>query len=266
MTHFITSDKHKKTLIRVAAAAFWLAVWQLAYFGVGQDLLLVSPARAFSHLFFRMRELGFWLSVFATLYRVVAGFLLALAAGSVLAALSARYAAVGALASPLLEVVRATPVVSIIILLILWLNTGVMPMFVAFLMVLPIIWSNVYAGLQAVDKDLLEMAALFKMPRARVISAIYAPSLTPYFASASSSGLGIAWKSAIATEVICRPEIAVGRHIYNAQIYLETPELFAWTIAVVVLSVLLEKLALSTLRRLASGELPARGKGKAANG
>jgi NitT/TauT family transport system permease protein len=217
---------------------------------VSRELLLVSPARAFSHLWARMAELSFWLSVGATLFRVVAGFLLALLAGTCLAAACVRSKVLDTLVSPLLGIVRATPVASIIILLILWLNADAMPLFVAFLMVLPVIWANVYEGIRAVDGDLLEMARLFKMPRRRAFSAIYLPSLAPYFVSASSSGLGIAWKSAIATEVISLPREAIGRQIYNARIYLETPELFAWTIAVVVLSLLLERLTTRLFRRI----------------
>ena len=245
-----STTKARQILTRVAAVIFWLAVWQLAYLAVSRELLLVSPARAFSHLLVRARELSFWLSVGATLFRVVAGFLMALLCGSGLAALCVRFRAVDALVSPLLGVVRATPVASIIILLILWLNADVMPLFVAFLMVLPVIWANVYEGIRATDQDLLEMARLFRMPRRRVLSAIYIPALAPYFVSASSSGLGIAWKSAIATEVISLPREAIGRQIYNARIYLETPELFAWTIAVVVMSLLLEKLTTRLFRRL----------------
>jgi NitT/TauT family transport system permease protein len=237
-------------LTRIAAAVFWIAAWQIAYLAVSRELLLVSPARAFSHLWSRMAEFSFWLSVGATLFRVVAGFLLALLAGTCLAALCARFKALDALVSPLLGVVRATPVASIIVLLILWLNADMMPLFVAFLMVLPVIWANVYEGIRAVDSDLLEMARLFRMPRGRVFSAVYLPSLAPYFVSASSSGLGIAWKSAIAAEVISLPREAIGRQIYNARIYLETPELFAWTIAVVILSLLLERLTTRLFRRI----------------
>lgn len=250
MKNFITRDKLKTLLTRAAAALFWLAVWQLVYLAVARELLLVSPARAFSHLFLRMWETSFWLAVGATLFRVVAGFALALVCGTALAALCAKFKLVDALVSPLLGVVRATPVASIIILLILWLNANLMPLFVAFLMVLPVIWANVYQGIRATDADLLEMAGLFKMPKGRVFSAVYIPALAPYFVSASSSGLGIAWKSAIAAEVISLPQEAVGRQIYNARIYLETPELFAWTIAVVVLSLLLERLTAWIFRQI----------------
>lgn len=250
MTRSITRGRPKKILLAVAAAAFWIAVWQLAYLKLAQELLLVSPAQAFIRLALRARELFFWSSVAGTCLRVVAGFLLALVAGAGLAAASVRYKAIYALVSPLLGVIRATPVASFIILVILWLKTDEMPVFIAFLMVTPLIWANIYEGIAATDKFLLEMAKVFGLSRGKIFSAIYAPSLMPYFVSACSSGLGIAWKSAIATEVICLPKAAIGRQIYNARIYIETADLFAWTIAVIILSLLIERLTLHALKRL----------------
>lgn len=250
MTRSITKDNLKKILRTVFAAVFWIAVWQFAYVKVAQELLLVSPAQAFIRLIIRAREQLFWSSVAGTCLRVVAGFLSALVTGSALAALTARYKTIHAIVSPLLGVIRATPVASFIILVMLWLKTDKMPLFIAFLMVIPLIWANIYEGIAATDKSLLEMAKLFRMSRSKIFSAIYAPSLMPYFVSACSSGLGIAWKSAIATEVICLPKAAIGKQIYNARIYIETADLFAWTIAVIILSLLIEKLTLRGLKAL----------------
>jgi len=124
------------------------------------------------------------------------------------------------------------------------------PVFIAFLMVVPMVWTNLYAGLEHADPELLEMARVFQFSPWKKLRCIYIPALMPYFTAACSTGLGFAWKSAVAAEVIAHPENSIGLRIYNAKIYLETTDLFAWTIGIVLISVMLERIALLLLARL----------------
>lgn len=264
MMRSITKSKITGVFSAICAVLFWLALWQIAYLKVAQELLLVSPARAFARLFELAATLPFWDSVLRTCVRVLIGFLLALTLGTLLAAASARFKLVKILLAPLFGVVRVTPVASFIILALLWFTTGDLPVFIAFLMVVPAIWSNVYAGICSADRDLLEMAGIFKLSRSKVFSAIYIPAVMPHFVSACSVGLGFAWKSAIAAEVICLPKAAIGRQLYNAKIYLETADVFAWTIAVVLLSLLIEKLTVAGIKKLCE-RLVATRRGDSAN-
>lgn len=250
MTRFITKDKAKQLLSFFLATAFWLAVWQLVCARVSQELLLVSPGQAFARLIALSGMPAFWFSVLGTCLRVLAGFSLSLLTGSLLAVPAARFKAVNALLSPLLGVVRATPVASFIILVLLWFKTDTLPGFIAFLMVVPLVFTNLLAGIRSADRNLLEMARVFKLSRRKIFSWIYVPAALPHFISACSAGLGFAWKSAIAAEVLCLPQHAIGRQFYNAKIYLETADLFAWTIAVVLFSILIENLFIGALKRL----------------
>lgn len=253
MTHSIISPKLKKLVGALAAVMVWIAVWQLAYVRVAQELLLVSPAQAFLRLGQLAGQWSFWSSIGWTGLRVLLGFSAALLVGTLIAALSARYRWVGTLVSPLFGVIRATPVASFIILVLLWISTDRLPVFISFLMVIPMICQNISAGISVADKQLLEMAKIFQLSRKKQLTAIYFPAVMPHFIAACSEGLGFAWKSAIAAEVICLPKMAVGRQIYNAKIYLETADLFAWTIAVIILSMLIERLAIGGLKRLNQG-------------
>ena len=245
MTRFIIKNK---IITGLLAAAFWLLVWQAAYIKVAQELLLVSPMQAFARLFALAETTQFWISVLGTCLRVVVGFLLSLVTGALLAWLSFSFRLIHILISPLFGVIRATPVASFIILVLLWLRTDTLPMFIAFLMVVPIVWANISAGISSTDQSLLEMARIFRFSRGKTARWIYAPAIAPHFISACSVGLGFAWKSAVAAEVICLPKYAIGRQFYNAKIYLETADLFAWTIAVIILSVLIEKLFIGALK------------------
>lgn len=264
MTSSTTSLKAriKKIAWGLAAALFWLAVWQLAYLAVAREILLVSPVQAVTRLFSLASGVVFWRTVAASCLRVVAGFLGALSLGSVLAVVCTRFEILRRLTAPLMGVVRATPVASFIILALVWLATDRIPVFISFLVVLPIVWGNLMAGLGSVDRGLLEMAAIFRLPRGRVLRYIYLPAEAPHFAAAASAGLGLAWKSAVAAEVIARPSASIGKQLNDAKIYLETADVFAWTVAVVLLSLLVEKAALWLLGRLTgrlSGPSGARG-------
>jgi len=246
------SSRQKKLGIKIIAIIFWLLVWEAVYRYVGREILVVSPVRAASRLLELAGTARFWGAVLGTCMRVLEGFGLAILLGSVLAVLTSRSAFLKHLFQPFLGVVRATPVASIIILALVWLATSRIPVFVVFLMVMPIVWTNVFAGLEVIDVGLIEMGKVFKFGRWKRVRYIYMPSLMPYIVSALTNGLGAAWKSAIAAEVIARPAGAMGSHVHEARIHLLTADLFAWTIAVIIMSVLLEKLMVRLLALLSN--------------
>lgn len=237
-------------LRKLIVAAFWLLVWQAAAWGVGSDLLLPSPVSTAGALVSLCGTAVFWKSCGLTLLRVFIGFLLGIAAGSLLGILTSAFGFAEELLSPLRSIVKAAPVTSFIILVLLYLSSTLTPMFISFLMVLPIAWTNVASGIGSTDKQLLEMARVFGFSKAKTLRSVYAPSVLPHFISACTTGLGFAWKSGVTAEVIAHPSFGMGKAIYESKLYLETPELFAWTAAVIILSFALEKLIILLLGRV----------------
>lgn len=241
----------KNKIVRVLlSAAFWILVWQAAAWAVGKKLLLPSPIETCRALFMLAGTARFWGSCFSTLARVFCGFALGMLAGTALGVLTAVSGFADALLSPLRSVVKATPVTSFIILVLLYLTSSLTPMFIAFLMVVPIAWANVAEGIRSADKQLLEMADAFGFTRSKKLKAVYAPSVLPHFLSAAATGLGFAWKSGVTAEVIAHPALGMGKYINESKLYLETPELFAWTVAVIIMSFALEKLVMLALGRI----------------
>lgn len=231
-------------------ALFWIGVWGLAALLVGKSLLLPGPWETVLALGRLAKGAAFWQSIGMTLVRVMAGFLAAVSLGTVLGALCYAWKAAETVLSPLRGIIRTTPVSSFIILVLLWIQRGRVPSFISFLMVLPIVWTGVQQALCATDPQLLEMAQTYEFSWWKKIRYIYAPSVRPHFAAACMNGLGFAWKSGIAAEVIALPALSVGKNLYDAKIYLERAELFAWTLAVILLS-----LALEALLKWAMGKL-----------
>ena len=156
---------------------------------------------------------------------------------------------------PLMLTIKSIPVASFIILALMWLRSaGNLAVFISFLMVLPVVYTNTLAGIRETDARLLEMAAVFRVPPAKRVRYLYVPAALPYFRSACTVGLGLCWKSGVAAEVIGMPSGSIGEKLYQAKVYLETPDLFCWTLTIVLLSVGCEKL-LSLLTELVERRL-----------
>lgn len=240
----------KRILKGLLAAAFWIVLWQLASVAVGLPLLLPGPGTVAKALVALMRKGIFWAQVAFTLLRILGGFFMGATAGFLLAVLTEFVPVCNLLLSPAIRVIRATPVASFILLCMLWMKSGFVPAFIAGLMVLPVIWGNVSEGFRQTDKQLLEMTHIYGMGRIKMFLVLYLPSVVPYFHSACMTAMGMAWKSGVAAEVLCQPRKSIGTGLYFAKIYLETPNLFAWTAVVIVLSVIVEKLFAGLLRHV----------------
>ena len=250
MTTSTTRDKNTRLspALRLGAVAVWLLLWQLASMAVGLPLLLPSPFAVLLRLGQLCTGADFWLTVASSLLRILLGFLLGVLFGTALAGLCWRFRLIDALARPLLGVLKSTPVASFIILALVWVKTTWLATVISVIRVLPLIYANVREGIDSADRQLLEMARVFRLSRRKNFHYCYLPAILPFFLSAISSALGFAWKSGIAAEVLGRPARAIGSQIYDSKIYLETPDLFAWTLVVILLSVLLERLAVRFVR------------------
>ena len=231
MTRSTTSPRWVNKLYKALAVAFWLGVWQLLSSLIGQEILIVSPVRAVRTLFSFLGKGSFYRAVGFTLTRILAGFLLGFALGIPMALLSRRFSAARILLSPLMHAVRATPVASFVILALVFIRARRLSVFISFLMVLPVAYSNLLAGLD----------------RLRQLREIYLPAAYPALLSACELSLGMCWKAGVAAEVIGLPDGSIGEALYQAKIFFSTPELFAWTLAIILISLMLEKAVMRLL-------------------
>ena len=246
MMHSITNDRAKTdngtkyTGIRILAVLFWIAIWQFASMYLKQEILLASPVSVVQKLFELIFSRNFWYSVGFSFVRIVTGFLLAVFLGIFLAIL--------AYWSKTVEIL--TPVASFIILCLIWIPSRNLSVFISFLMVLPVIYTNILEGIRQTDRKILEMAKVFRVNLRRQIRYIYVSQVLPYFLSACRLSLGMCWKAGVAAEVIGVPSGSIGEKLYNAKIYLNTPDLFAWTIVIIVISFVFEKCFLGIVSRI----------------
>ncbi len=246
----LSRKKIYKIISVSASVIFWILVWAVISWQVDSKFLLPSPIDAASTLWSMMFTLPFWQIIGASISRILIAILISLLLGTLMATITAKLETADALFAPLITVIKATPIASFIMLAILWMERNTLPIFITMLIVIPIVWSNVSAGIRNVDKKLLEVAKIYRFPFTKRIFKIYVPSTMPYFLAACRASLGMAWKAGIAAEVLCPPKQAIGTQIYFAKTYMETTDLFAWTLAVIILSVIIEKLLIAGLRSL----------------
>ena len=241
--------------IRVWAVVFWLIVWQLAAVALHAAyphgaLLLPSPVSSLARLWTLASTAVFWRAIGTSSMHILGGFLLSCALAVVLAAFSARFSRVKELLAPLVAAVKTVPVASFIILALIWFGSRNLSVFIALVMVFPVMYTNVLSGIRARDDSLLEMARVFKIPALRRIRCIDLPQVMPYFRAGCTLGLGLCWKAGVAAEVIGMPVPSIGERLQQAKVYLDTPELFAWTLVIVLMSVGFEKLFMAALGAL----------------
>jgi len=230
-----------KSLRRLWSVLFWLLAWQLLAVAVGQRLLLASPAETLVRLLELACTAEFWQSILFTLLHILTGFLCAVAAGTLTGALSTRFGWLGELLSPLMTAIKSVPVASFVIVALIWIPSKRLSVLISFLIAYPLIHAAVLDGLTHVDPKLIEMARVFRMPRLNRLTAIELPAVLPRLTSAAGVAMGLAWKSGVAAEVIGIPTGSVGERLYKAKVYLATPDLFAWTLTIVLASMLCER-------------------------
>lgn len=234
----------------LAVAAFWLAVWAFAARRVDLPLLLPSPGDVFRTLWKLLGTADFYRTAGRSLGNVALGILSAVACGTLLALLTYRLPPLRALLLPLMTVVKATPVASFIVLALIWIGSARVPAFITFLIVLPVVWTNLDEGLSKQDHELAEVAKVYRMSGVRRLRYLLLPTVRPYFLSACRTSLGLAWKAGIAAEIIARPPQTIGLNMSDARVYFSTEELFAWTLTVILLSLLIEFGLVALLRKL----------------
>ena len=235
---------------KLLAVIFALCLWQLAAMTIDSKILLVSPVEVAVRLTTIWQTEGFWTSIWFSFYHIAGGFFLALFLGIALAALAGRFRRIETLLWPFLVTIRTVPVASFVVICLIWLSAENLSVFISFLIVLPVVYGNVLEGIKSEDKLMLEVGTVFRMPLLRRLLYIHLPQLKPFIMSACATALGMAWKAGVAAEIIGTPDGSIGKQLFYSKIYLDTDDLLCWTVIIVIVSVLFEKLFMLGLKAL----------------
>lgn len=238
------------TIYKLGSIVFWILIWYVASLIIKEELFLPSPLKTLKALSELIREIDFWKSILFSLSRVALGIIISLVSALIFASLSYKFSLIEILLDPVLKTIKATPVASIVILVLLWIKSRNLSVVISFLMVFPIIYTSLLEGLKNIDKDIIEMCNVYKINGIKRIRYIYSPLVMPFFIASSKTALAMGWKSAVAAEVIGLPKYSIGSELYSSKVYFDTPRLFAWTIVIIILSILFEHFFLFLLSRV----------------
>lgn len=227
-----TQNKFRKIII----AIIWIIIWQIMASFIKEEILLPSPLIVFKKFIYLLGQVDFYKAIFLSTIKIIAGFLISIAIGVIFAYLAYKYKLFYDFISPLIRIFRSIPLASLVIFLLFWANKDYLSIYISFIMAMPLIFQNVYDGLSDIDKNILQMADIYKVSEIKKIKYIYKVKVKAFLYSSIVSISGLVFKAGIAAEVIGLPKNSIGNNLYNAKVYLDMPNLFAWTLAILLIS------------------------------
>lgn len=230
----------KTRIISFISVLILISLWKLASFIYHSELILPSPESTLIATFKLMVSANFIKIIGATILRGIIGFIVSFILGLSLGILAGVNRSFEAFLKPILVIIRSTPVISLILLALIWFKVDLVAVFIAFLTMFPFICTNVIDGIKDVDKDLIEMSRIYQVKKLKIIQEVYLPAISPFIFSGASSAMGIGWRAIIIGEVLSQPKFGIGTLMQSAQTYLIVNEVIAWTIIAVLISSLFE--------------------------
>ncbi len=247
------TSKKKNGIYNLLAVVLAVALWKILSVAVNSEVLLAPPEAVLGRIFKLIFEGRFWGTVIYSLSKIMCGFSAGFVVGVFSGILSGKFKIAETLLKPFIITSKAVPIASFIILCLIWFPFEILTVFISFLIVFPVMYTNVLEGIKSTDKNLTEMAELYSMPFFRKLLYIYLPEIKPYIISASKTGIGMAWKAGVAAEVIGTVNGSIGEKLYEAKIYLQNADLLAWTAVIILLSLVLEKIFVFLLKAVFGG-------------
>ncbi len=236
----ISSSKNRGyTLLSIL---FLLGTWKVASMLIGSELILPAPEQTALSVGELFLEQDFIRIVSATIVRGLLGFAISFLLAIILGTWAGISAPFHAFLQPILVTIRSTPVISLILLALIWFDVGQVPVFIAILTMFPFICTNIAEGIRNLDPKLIVMARIYRVPTRRILKDIYLPGISPFIFSGVSSAMGFGWRAIIIGEVLSQPQYGIGTFMQNAQTYLLVDKVIAWTVIAIVLSYLFDQL------------------------
>lgn len=248
MKKFFSARKLNIILSVSAIFLMWL-VWIISYYSVKNDYIIPSFSATVKSFFLCFAESGFWIAFCMTMLRTFAAFAVSFASAALLAALSVSVNGVSAFLKPIMVFLRTVPTLAVILVLLVWTNREAAPVAVTFLVLFPMIYSQLTAAADGVDKKLLQMVKVYGIKRSDVIRKIYLPQISVSVFSQTGANISLGLKIMISAEVLSLTYRSLGGLMQSARGYLEMPRLAALTLVAVLAGLLIDA-AFSQLKRI----------------
>lgn len=244
------SLKKKNIAYNVLGVISIITTWQLGAHFTGNIDIFPSPIKSFVTLTRISATETFWIHIGTTLFRGILGGVLSLILGFVLGFLSSINAPLRGVIMPWVILLRSVPVIAVILLAIIWLAPGYVPFFIMMITITPIIVEEVSEGIVEINARYKEMITIYNVSWQKQLKQVILPGLLPRIASGFSLGMGYGWRAVVVGEVLSRPQWGIGDRMAHAQNYFNADELIAWTVVLIIISYVFDKLIDSIKNRL----------------
>jgi NitT/TauT family transport system permease protein len=232
----------------IASLLLFLAAWEWASVHYGA-LILPDPRSAFATLGELLANGTAWPELAVTARRALAGFTLALLAGSALGLAAGVSMTASMMSRPIVTVLIGTPPIAWLVLALLWFGAGDgTPIFTVFVACVPIVFVGAMQGARTLDGQLKDMASAFRLPPVMRFFDVYLPHVVSYLFPAWITALGISWKVVVMAELLASSD-GVGAALAVSRSHLDTAATLAWISAVVGLLLAVEYLLLEPIKR-----------------
>lgn len=235
-------DERKRKIIYIISVTVFALAWEILARIINQPLILPGLMQVSERTVKLFAKKNFRLSLLASFERVVIAFLISAFIGTVSGFISGIKKEFRTFISFPLSLIRSTPVVALIMIVLFWFPSDVIPVFCALLMNLPIIIDGVSKSVENTDKKLLHMAQVFDVPVITKITCIYIPSAVPYIKGNLRTIFSQSWKIVAAGEILSLPRNGLGTLLQDSRIIMESETVFALVLVLTVSGILTEKI------------------------
>jgi len=232
----------KKHYIGFASVLSILVVWKMLALYFNSPFIVPHPEDTIVTVIELIGSKDFLQVAGTTVLRGITGFVISAILGIGVGIIAGISKGFNAFINPILVTIRSTPVISLILLALIWFSSGIVPVFIAMLTMFPFICTNVVDGIKSVDHGLIEMARFYNVGTRKIITDVYIPAIMPFIISGASSAMGIGWRAIIIGEVLSQPRYGIGTTMQSAQTFLNVDVVIAWTLIAVLISYVFEKM------------------------
>ncbi|WIF94007.1 ABC transporter permease [Caminicella sporogenes] len=240
----------KDRLYLLISIAVLIMLWKFLSLIIDSEIILPSPEKTLIELISIIKQKTFLRAVFNTIFRSLTGFFISLILAVIIGILSGIFKPVHYIFKPIVGIIKSTPSIAIILLSLIWLGSEYTPILVGFLIIFPILYSNIIEGIRNVDEDLIEMANIYKVKKWRIIKEIYFPSILSYLMAGAVTCLGLNLKVVIAAEVLSQSVVSIGEGLQFEKYNLNTAGVFSWVIIAVIISAIFDYSLLKLQNRI----------------
>ncbi len=241
-------NKKGKGIQTIVMTAGWLVVWQLASIFLRSRIGLPGPIETIKSIIQLAGGPDFAGNVMRSFGRILSGFVLGSVVGIALSLAASRIAIIGEILAPLMQVLKTLPAATIVTVLLALGGGGSYAFLICFLTAMAALYAGAAEGMKAVDPQLTEMADVFRIPQVSRMRYVTMPGVYPVLAKTAGDAMSLCWKCGVAAEVVAAAVGSVGAGLAGAAANHAPDEVFAYTAAVTVLSLVCEKLVTLVLK------------------